>query len=66
MTEPLDGLADLEGAVITAVAVTGDRARIVASLEGRSIAVTLISCEWNDDRCLSCRCDKSRVRLVIE
>jgi hypothetical protein len=66
VTGPLDALRDLEGAVITAVVVTPNRARIVASLEEGSITITLIGCEWADSRCRNCSCDKSRVRLVVE
>jgi hypothetical protein len=62
----LAALRDLEGSVITAVVVTPNRARIVASGEDGSVAITLIGCEWADDRCRTCTCHKSRVRVVVE
>jgi hypothetical protein len=59
-------LRDLEGAVVTNVIVTEHRARIVLSTDGGSRALTLIGCEWADDRCRTCNCDKSRVRVIVE
>ena len=62
----LAALRDLEEAVVTNVIVSEHRARIVLSTQAGSRALTLIGCEWADERCRSCSCDRSRVRVIVE
>lgn len=62
----LTALRDLEEAVVTNVIVTEHRARVVLATDGGSRSLTLIGCEWADERCRSCTCDTSRVRVIVE
>ncbi len=62
----LAALRDLEEAVVTNVIVSEHRARIVFATDGGSRSLTLIGCEWSDERCRSCSCDRSRVRVIVE
>ena len=66
MRVTLENLRNLNGAVITRVTATENCAEIIASGPAGSVTLTLTGCEWNDERCETCRCDPDRVRVEIE
>lgn len=65
-SEILQSLEDLAGSVVTRVEATRSEARIVTSGPGGSIVLTLTRCEWNDNRCETCRCSEDRVTIGVD
>lgn len=65
MRVTLEDLRNLEGAVVTRVEASGNRAEIATSGPAGSVTLVLVGCEWDDERCETCRCAKDRVRVEI-
>ena len=61
-----DDFRKLRDAVITRVEASGNRAEIATSGPAGSVTLVLVGCEWDDERCETCRCAKDRVRVEIK
>ena len=64
-SELLAALKDLEGYVVTHVEATRAKTQIGLSGPAGSVSLVLVGCDWNDERCETCRCAKDRVRVEI-
>lgn len=64
--EVVEALSKLPGAVVTRVDADNERVRIIALSDGYTFGILLEGCEWADERCEACSCDRDRVRLTVE
>lgn len=58
-------LEAMEGAVITRSTVANGKATLIAVSEQATFALTVEGCDWNDERCSKCSCDKSKVSIRV-
>lgn len=59
-------LESMTGAVITRSVAANGNARIVAVSDLYTFAIVLEGCNWDDERCENCTCDKERFALRVE
>lgn len=64
--ELAEALEQMEGAVITRSTQSETGARIIAVSDKYTFALVLEGCQWADERCERCSCDREKYTIRVE